>query len=71
MFYHLVMFLKPRVHLKYHVAAMGSPHPDCSYCLMLSENRVLKGSLHSHQNNSMLAEDSQGDGSVPQTKHLN
>lgn len=65
------MILKPRVHLKYHIAAMGSLLLDCSYCLMLSENGVLKGTLCSHQNNPIVAEDSQADDSVSQTKHPN
>lgn len=45
-FYLLVTILKPRVHLKYHVAAMGALLHDCSYCLMLSKKKcALKDSL--------------------------
>lgn len=45
MFYFLVMILKPWVHLKYHVVAMGALLHDCSYCLMLSKKCTLKGGL--------------------------
>lgn len=44
-FYLLGTILKPRVHLKYHVAAMGALLHDCSYCLMLSKKCALKDSL--------------------------
>lgn len=50
MFNLLVIILKPRVHLKYHVAVMGNLLHDCSYYLMLSVKKkkkkcVLKDSL--------------------------
>lgn len=70
MFYHIAMILKSRVHLKYHIAAMGSLLHDCSYCLLLRENCALKGSLRSHQNNPMLVEDSHADDSVSQIKQI-
>lgn len=48
MFYLLVIILKPRVHLKYHVAVMGILLHDCSYlfnALSKKKKCVLKDSL--------------------------
>lgn len=46
MLYLLVIILKSRVHLKYHVAAWGALLHNCSYCLVFWEKKcTLKGSL--------------------------